>query len=445
MIMPVDKFQRILNSGMGRAILYLQQNDSTPYREVILNACLHTTAYDAQVEGSRAEYMHDIIQLTHDVDFYRNEILNALSQSNESDWDVRHLLDQAAIFAKSGDEHARQLVYDTILNPLVADPPFDILVEMDGVKGLIAIIETIWNADPQEKQDLLTSYGDYLLRLIEDQEGAYSHLTTIAETQPNVKEFIEGVLTFRSKSRDPQKLLNSSQMSYDDLLTWFSNASNFHNPPVNWSTWGKYASDEDIQLAAQDLLSLPEDKVQKITIYLKMFQNRVFPLDPTRLITWASQIDDRSVWQDDGTINYDARRSLYALNALELVMDWAVRDLALSLIESKNNVGRAVGLLALNFVIGDWQLIEELSQSNMNAEDYHSFGFSVRDVFDAHPTLEAASVLQNLYELGTCSQCRERVVKQLASLNAIPEWILEECKYDCNLDLRQWSLNASIQ
>ncbi len=63
---------------------------------------------------------------------------------------------------------------------------------------------------------------------------------------------------------------------------------------------------------------------------------------------------------------------MYALNILELVMDWAVRDLALSLIESKNNTGRAVGLLGLNFVEGDWQLIEQLSQSTTNADDYHS-------------------------------------------------------------------------
>jgi len=448
MKMEVSEFQRIVNNGMGRTILYLQQSDSAPYREAILNACLHNAAYDAQVEGSRAQYMVDVIHLTHELDFYRNAILNALSLPNTDDWDVRHLLDQASIFAKAGDEHARQIVYDTVLNPQASDPDFDILVKLDGVNGLIAVIETIWQADSEAKQDFLApyGYGNYLLEQLEAIHGAdqtRNMLITAAESHPAIKEFLESIAVSPAVQTHSVKRQQSLEVSYDNQLAWLSASTNFHNPPVEWSTWGKYATDDDLVRAANDLLQLADDEVQKIAVYLKAFQKRMFPLDPTRLIFWASQIDNRSIWLEDGTIDYKARCSLYALNALEWVRDWRVRELALSLIKSNNNVGRAVALLAANFVEDDWLLIEELSKSHSKLDDYHNLGWSVLDVFEAYPTTAAITTLMNLYEFNPCSACRGKFVKCLASLNAVPQWMLEECKHDCNLDLREWALNLS--
>jgi hypothetical protein len=312
--------------------------------------------------------------------------------------------------------------------------------------GLIHLVEKIYQSTADEIQGFV-SFGAYdFLSALEKPVGVdqtRDNLISVSEMNPYVKEFAAGVTAFRTKGMGSLRRKKSSKMPYNDLKSWLSSAD-MNNAPVRWSAWGKDAPDEDILLAAEDLLLLAEEEVRKITIYLSMFQHRMFPLDPTRLINWAGRIDNRDVWGDNGTVDYEVRRSLYALNALELVMDWRVRDLALSLIESKNNAGRAVGLIGLNFVEGDWQLIEELTHSNSNADDYHSLGWSVLDVFDAHPLPEAAAVFQNLYELGTCSSCRERFVRRLASLNAISEKLIEECKYDCNLDLRQWALTATI-
>jgi hypothetical protein len=40
--LPVEEFEWILRIGLGRAILHLQKHDSKPYRDVMLDACLHT-------------------------------------------------------------------------------------------------------------------------------------------------------------------------------------------------------------------------------------------------------------------------------------------------------------------------------------------------------------------------------------------------------------------
>lgn len=445
MTLSVTEFHRILKQGLGRAILHLQHNDSAPYREVILDACLHNTAFDPQVEGTRAQYIHDVIRLTSDVEFYREQILTALLNSEQRNWDEHHLLNQVMIFAKAGDENARHIIYDSLLNHPTSNPHCDFLIELDGINGLIALVETVWQSFPNDRQEFVLD-GNHLLSMLEMQDGidqTATHVLAVAETNPNFKEFVEAVTSFRASETHPETRETRLDVSYEELKSWIFGGSDLRNPPVRWATWGKNASDDDIILAAKDLQSLKDDDVQKITIFLDIFINRKFPLEPARLINWARQIDNRPIWKYDRTIDYEARRSLYALNALELVEDLVVRNLALELIKAKNNTGRAVALLRANFVEDDWQLIEELTQADLDIQDYHSLGWSVLDVFDAHPTERAVTGLKNLYEFGACSSCRERFVKRLVSLNAVPQWMVEECKYDCNPSLREWSHAAS--
>jgi hypothetical protein len=46
------------------------------------------------------------------------------------------------------------------------------------------------------------------------------------------------------------------------------------------------------------------------------------------------------------------------------------------------------------------------------------------------------------------TECRERCVDQLHALGALPRWMLEECQYDANTDLRakvtQWVQSADV-
>ena len=42
--MEVREFERLLYIGLGRAILFAQANNLTPYHDLILHACLQNTA-----------------------------------------------------------------------------------------------------------------------------------------------------------------------------------------------------------------------------------------------------------------------------------------------------------------------------------------------------------------------------------------------------------------
>src|SRR5262245_4489276 len=100
--------------GLGRAILHLQQHNAAPYRDAVLHTCLHNTIYDRQIEGGKGAYVHDIIELTGDKTFYRQQILDtaATITGEVYDRDASHMFDMVQVFAQHGDEQARKVIYD---------------------------------------------------------------------------------------------------------------------------------------------------------------------------------------------------------------------------------------------------------------------------------------------------------------------------------------------
>jgi hypothetical protein len=71
----------------------LQQHDAAPYREQLLRACVYNPVYDPQCECSRASYLHDIIQLTPDSEWYTQRLLDSLAAPDD-EMDIGQLLDR---------------------------------------------------------------------------------------------------------------------------------------------------------------------------------------------------------------------------------------------------------------------------------------------------------------------------------------------------------------
>jgi hypothetical protein len=53
------------------------------------------------------------------------------------------------------------------------------------------------------------------------------------------------------------------------------------------------------------------------------------------------------------------------------------------------------------------------------------------------PAADAVPVLLALYEHGPCTNCRMDAVEMIRRLGALPDWLLEECRYDPSEDLRE--------
>lgn len=430
MVSP-DEFARWLRLGLGRAVLYLRQHDATAYRDAIVHTIRHIgdVAYDPQSEGPRGQYLLDIVRETADFAFFRTEILDGLANESET-WSLNQLFEMARILAKSGDAEARSGMYSRFATHdedlhIFADE----LVELDGIEGAIFIANRL-GAMARDDSEF---WDD---RWLEDLIQEHTSVTTIEEalgdfaiTNPNVAAYLAVIRSnddLRAGSRG--RRLDFRSATYDDLLASFATArwDQRHvalpiNRPIN--SWGEHASEGDIRRAAIDLIQIPPDEVTRLRLYLQIFWQRAFPEPPDFLIRLIDHPDERVPW--------------FALNALESVAHPTVRALGFTLLESPEWRGRAIDMFLSNLEPSDFALFERLIASDLDDDDLHHIGFSLEDIHKRYRTPDSVGCVLLLYDRDPCSECRERLVRILINLDALPDWMAQECLWDANLDTRE--------
>lgn len=417
-------FERALHHGLGRVILFLQTHDAAPYRDLILHACLHNTAYDPQLDGLKTDYLIEIIELTGKRDFYRREILAAAAAVNEAtdDWDANLRFGLVEAFALRGDQEARQLLYDYVATEAENEDSLGIqaIIAVDGFHGLLFILDLLNQKNQFPTQpELLWDYESS----VGNDEMARTHLAEARQTHPNLDRYLR---ILEQQLRELPKR-DESRLTYADIKQVVEHgldAGGFSK----LLRWRQTATDEEFLEAAHDLLA-SRDQPERLRVYLVLFLKHAFPLDPASLF---SLLD---LYRED--------RFLQArlMTALQQITHPAVRTFALALIDQEQWSQRAVGLLAHNFELEDWTVIEKLSLEPLDQERYHTLGMSIREVFDQQPTTDprAVQAMLNLYEAGPCSHCREQIIRQLQAFDVLPDAIKDECRFDSNLHIRAWA------
>jgi hypothetical protein len=434
------EFKRILDIGLGRAILYLQKHDSTPHRDAILNACLHNTAPEPLFEGTRAWYLYHVIGLTGDMTIYRKRILKALLVSSPSSrsWDGEHLFDFATRFALEKDKGALRAISRRF--DLNAETGHTLgaknMIRLKGMAGFAHVALRLGGIEPAE--DNYLSYLDVLERVEHDygKEKAQVAFERL-KTDNAIAAFISTCEAERAQRQAERYKPDPKTFPYDEFKHWITNEliPNDMDQSYSCSSWGIHASEVDLMRAAHDLLNLRD--LDYLYAYLLMFDTRSFPLDPVKLIDMVVHENDELLYDLDGWITRYGQVIKVAIEALAIISDSRVRDLALKLFYDPDKSGWAARLLKHHWQEGDWQLLTELAVQDHNPDNAHNLAMSLIDIFREHPSPDAAHAFVNLYEINPCSYCREGLVKRLHELDSLPDWMREECKYDANFDLRE--------
>lgn len=429
--MQRSEFQHAIAAGLGRVIQHLQSHDSAPYTDLILDACLHNKAYDPQVEGTHAAYLIEIIQLTPQFEYFRDQILTALAAAEPSeDWDYLHLMYLTINLADDGYPPARDALYARFERDVQAgftDIAFAVL-SLDGLPALKAI---------GAHSDIDWDYGRLAVEL-EDEP-----LDEVVSATADYPAFQTALLSALDERRHRKPIVRSALMEERRKRFSISYAELQHALTSNQDFgifgtfgilrgWGQHASDEDLLRAAQELLT--EQNQERLDQLVTIFAKRPFPLEPTRLIELVhSQTNSESV------------TALRANTALTHLRHPDVRKLALELLQS-DQPDWGMDLLEGNFEEDDWELINTTVRTpDLTREVYHSLGMTVEDIALKYPSRDAVPALLTMYERTPCSHCRERIVQALHILNLLPAHIFEECKFDSNYDLRKLAQNGFIE
>lgn len=415
--MDLQEFARIVGIGLGRAVLHIQAHDPAPYREVILEACLHDTRYDQQVEPHREQYLFDLVQLSGNPGFYRERLLDSLST-------VRALHDRRQIgalirlFAQQGDFQARRRLYEAYDASAEWDCSLrDEIVALDGTAGLLFVAKRL---------RLHPGSGIVYLHLIETAEGRDGSGTTAralavaAMTDPHVATFVADALA--ADLPDPEFARRVQDGRLQDAADYGRVRERLQaGDKWGWvllQQWFASASEDELIQPATDLLT--ETHPDRLCTYLGQFWRRRFPLDPAPIIALISSPDDRV--------------SHCAIGALTHVRTPAARQIALDLLAKRDH--RGAMLLVGNYEPGDYALLERLIWSWEDTGAVDMLGMHLHEVVGAHPSLEAIPALLALYERGPYSDRRRDTIRLLQELSPLPAWLRTECRWDANPEIR---------
>lgn len=308
--MDIKEFNHAVSLGLGRAVLNVDKHLPSPYADIILEACLHSRARDPQVEGSRAEYMLNIVRRTGNPSFYTDKVVEALSE-DAGERDALQRFQMARLLAQEGDRRARQAMesaFDRQLGSPMEDVFAEEFITLDGIQGLLFVLGRIGGRLSVERERWA---DDYLLSTAEDswgKEPVWSALTERAGTDENVSAYLEAVSANRLLRHEYQRP-DPSSLRYEQIRAMIASG----RPEGVLADWGESADPGELEQAACDLMHEPDPT--KLRFYLHIFRKRTFPFGPDHLLKLSGMPD--------------VPIARHALRALKNLQDDKVRSLAL--------------------------------------------------------------------------------------------------------------------
>jgi hypothetical protein len=410
-----ELFKQAIKNGTGEAILLLKENPSADFDQYILEACTHNLAYDPQCEGSRSEYLSEILSLSRDKEKIENEIFKQLDNPSNEHWDTILLFDLAAILAQNGNENARKVIYDRYEKNLKAEYDFvetEVLVTLDGLKGLEFAAKI-----QGKKIELDSTYwtDNYLIEVCKEHYPESSPKQYLEEKSQNNKY----IGTFLSKIEEIESLRTkgktSSKRSLSQLLQLIEEGKRV---PI---IAGKWLKDEEV-LKVANLLLIEKD-AKKIQPYLRLLSRTQYPLDISNLLPFLD------------TGNEGIKHS--TLQILEKIEDYRIRELIDRNHTNITYLNEHIEFFVSNFLEKDIGVLCDILDTLESEEEIHSFGMVIRDIFDKNVIKHPSKLLDKLYKANNCSICREAFIKKLISAQQLSDKILREMRYDCEPDIRQ--------
>jgi HEAT repeat protein len=418
------EFERVLGRGLGRAVLFLRQHDARPYRDAILHACTHWTGYDQQVEGTRTIFLRDVLDATGHEHRFVPRILAALKGVTDRR-DAIQLVFLVLAFAKDGYDEARTALYEAFDRNDTEEAflGFDAIIRLDGLEGFRYVAERMGAAllnDPHASVE-----ADHARWEAKEAVGEEAVQRVLAEADtPALRAFVQA-LEWDDEDRPVRSaaLPKPDDATYEQVRQVIATSRPSSTGVLGLRRWGEHASADDLAQAAADLLDEEDD--HRLISHLRIFEWRAFPLTPDRLLRLMD--------------HPDVPLMLAASRALSQVADPRVRALGLEILADPDRHGarKSAGaqLLVASYQAGDEAILIDLLRSQCDEDARHWIGMGAIDILKANPSASAVPVLYALYEYGPCSFCRWRSVGRLRKLGKLPDWMLEECRYDANLDL----------
>jgi len=447
-----EEFQDTLKKGLGRAVQHVKNSPPESVREDLLYACLHNVACDPLTECSRAPWLYEMIRLSGEMEFYKQEIFDTyFKSSNEplATWDSRQLFQLLGQFFIHGDPQAGEEVYRIFdwqctnekFHGYVYSYAVDEIIEADGIAGLIHIIDRLGHCIHNEEYVYLSPH---LLVNAEEKFGLEAvkqalqieatrnefvrlyleHPETQANEENDAKDETDEQRQERMREEYPLRNYVDSFLAGD--YSHFKNDEQRLKYRHQFSIAGTWANEEDLDYAFDKMIST--DNPLRKTILLMTFYYRPFPRMEASLLELLDSEYEYLAW----TVGVVFSQSSHAL----------IREKSLKALESnppQKNWFLGFKWAENSFQREDVPLLETslLTKKIPNDHDLEIAGIHLKSIYKRLPGEHFKTIFLWLYEHNPCSYCREEIVEILIENHWITPEILEECRNDCDSDTRE--------
>lgn len=414
-----QRFKNAIKRGTGETHLLMKDNPKIDFSRDIIKAALTNLSYDNQSEGSRADYVFELIELSNQKEKIRQAILKALSTERQDTWTLDQLFDLAAKFAKQGDNEAKKAIYKRYYKKTIQGSEWvgqDAILEIDGLEGLRHIAETkgkVILKDPEEWEDSWTV--DYF----QEQNPSikvYQELEKISESNKYIKTYLDTIKKHKAKFQKRER----PKYNYEIVTEKINSKAIVPLPPVG----AKELSKTDIKKLADDFLN--ETDRLKLEKYMRVFDRVKYPYNYQPLLKLAKSKNKK-----------EDRLVEYATGALKFFTGADIREFAIEKLKKVKIPSDYLDLLVSNYKKGDFKLLTEIVGRCKNEHDIHTIVYGYINIYQANKTKECKEPLEAIYDKLTCGIHRADIIKILIENKVLSTRLKNEIKYDSYEEIRK--------
>ncbi|MEN6385206.1 MAG: HEAT repeat domain-containing protein [Phycisphaerales bacterium] len=423
-----EQFKDALAKGLGRAMSHILQYGLDEMADIVLEACIHNTDYDAQCEDGKAKWLYEMFKNSSHYNNFRNAILSSFKASKE--WnDIVQLCDLTSEMAFDGDGLART-VFKEFINSKITECKYDFIgdvnyIKLEGEEGVLEIARIYGQRLINNPED---DVPGILIETEEERRRFNALLKEHSYSDDRIKVFFEHIdedcgwgmdVTEQQREIERENKKNEFLSMYTPEKIIEIAEEDSKESSWLYRRFGFYADENDLEIIFARLLEEKNDNVRKRL--LKVFSRTALPRVDETIFEWIKSNDK------------EFRCAI--ILALSNCKDARVHNFAYERIKSGKITGwpenLTFDLLIRNYQHGDSKIIMyALVNSKPDKVDIHSYVGSISDIADMNKTKELKDLLLWAYENTPCTNCREDIVVRLDAIGMLSSEILEECRFD---------------
>ena len=463
--MTKKQFRLDCRRGLGSCHVALNKCENIEkYRNDVLWAVRNAMAYDAQCEGTRANYIFEMIERYEDQsEFYQLIYSEAIKSINKRGWKFDHYSELLAHMASNGSEQAENAVYelyDLILDLLKNNKPLKngIWAAADNLSSLCVTIITIVIHEKEDQEAfflrVIKDYGELIIkrpsvkcRFTDDWfEDTASELLGVERVKELIgKGIVEPRISAYSDNRENMTAMReiarieqtseTADSIYEKLRSGMR--AGIELPVMLLTTVERENGSAEIERLV-DIYSFEEEEELREAL-LQLFSRE------TITKAFGEKAIDRLI-SDAQSDNETLRNQ--ALIVMSNIRSGKVRDFALKKLEASPVDEDAFHILVTNYAPGDGMTLIRYTKNVSTDEqkgNWHSAFIDIIELIctDKQADLElSAELLPYIYRNGFCSCCRMETVKMMLERNLLTAEMIDECRYDSNSEIRRLIVNG---